>query len=327
MLNTRTLALLLAACPAATVAFRSASAYTPHLRLCMSSFSSSPSSTLTSSASTPIYAYLSVESTQTTARELLLSRTDQANQSAPFSVLAGSQGLGRGTNSRTWISPPDNLYLTVVVPSSKLLVPGAFPLSLVPLKVGTVVHSAITKVLPSAAAASVSLKWPNDVLVDGKKVAGVLIEMDRNCFLIGVGCNVGVAPTVAKEGRELGREAGRLLDYCYAEGDASNGNGTGSGNAHGIKPEGVKAIIAELADTITSDIHVWAENCEGTGDQVVEDFSRHVEFNRRIQMRTENGEGGGRGRWVTPLNLERDGRLRVRVEGGGVEILTSDYTI
>ncbi|GMI07841.1 hypothetical protein TrLO_g11584 [Triparma laevis f. longispina] len=264
-----------------------------------------PTSTLTSSASTPIYTFPVVESTQTTARELLLA----SSPPSPFSVLAESQDLGKGTNSRIWISPPSNLYLTVVVPSYKLLPPtNTFPLSLIPLKIGTIIHSAISRSLPPTSAASLTLKWPNDVLIDGKKVAGVLIEMDQNCFLIGVGCNVGVAPAVAKEGRELGREAGKLLDYVENTDDA-------------------KDVVTKLADYITSDIHAWADNCEGTGDTVVDYFARHVEFNKKIQMRTEQGEGGGRGRWVTPLNLETDGRLRVQAEGGGVEILTSDYMI
>lgn len=295
-----------------------------------------------------------MESTQTTARELLLA----SSPPSPFSVLAESQDLGKGTNSRIWISPPSNLYLTVVVPSYKLLPPtNTFPLSLIPLKIGTIIHSAISRFLPPTSTASLTLKWPNDVLIDGKKVAGVLIEMDRNCFLIGVGCNVGVAPAVAKEGRELGREAGKLLDYVENTDDA-------------------KDVVTKLADYITSDIHAWADNCEGTGDTVgeacdkskiltkflptpsvllsristhlhastlptntarlarrltsltrpVDYFARHVEFNKKIQMRTEQGEGG-RGRWVTPLNLETDGRLRVQAEGGGVEILTSDYMI
>jgi hypothetical protein len=59
---------------------------------------------------------------------------------------------------------------------------------------------------------------------------------------------------------------------------------------------------------------------------VVDEFARHVEFGKRIQMRAE-GQANPRGRWVTPIGMESDGRLRVQVEGGGVEVLVSDYMI
>ena len=54
------------------------------------------------------------------------------------------------------------------------------------------------------------------------------------------------------------------------------------------------------------------------------EFAAHVEFGKRIKVR---GEGGKEGRWVTPISLEPDGRLRVKEEGGGEELLVSDYLL
>jgi hypothetical protein len=47
--------------------------------------------------------------------------------------------------------------------------------------------------------ADIKLKWPNDVLINGRKVCGVLIEIEKNRMLIGIGCNVGSAPEVAHQ--------------------------------------------------------------------------------------------------------------------------------
>jgi biotin-(acetyl-CoA carboxylase) ligase len=91
------------------------------------------------------------------------------------------------------------------------------------------------------------------VLIEGKKVAGVLIEMDRGCFIIGVGCNVGVAPTVEKEGKELGRDSGKLLDFVEDKSAPSSSSSSSS------------SIVRSLADYISSEVHEWADNCEGTG--------------------------------------------------------------
>ena len=119
---------------------------------------------------------------------------------------------------------------------------GKFPLGLVPLKVGAVVRESIAAVMgPSA---SVRLKWPNDVLIEGKKVSGVLIEMDSGNFLIGVGCNVGVAPEVPKSGKEMGRESGRLLDWMGGEEGGLEGGAS------------TEEIVADLAASISSKVSI-----------------------------------------------------------------------
>lgn len=87
-----------------------------------------------------------------------------------LAVGAGVQTQGRGTRGRTWISKPGNLFITVVLPVARVPV----PLSLTPLRVGVVVAQAIA----ATTHAPVQLKWPNDVLVNQEKVAGVLIEGD-----------------------------------------------------------------------------------------------------------------------------------------------------
>ena len=100
-------------------------------------------------------------------------------------VLADGQTQGRGRNSRIWYSPPGvNLYFTVV------LFPPLDRLHYLPYVAGLSVARALEPLgIPS------ELKWPNDILVDGKKAGGVLIqtsiEQNRLQFaLAGIGINV-----------------------------------------------------------------------------------------------------------------------------------------
>ena len=103
-------------------------------------------------------------------------------------VLAESQTAGRGRMGRSWHSEPENgLYLSLVLRPS--LSPGFAPLFT--LGCAAALHNTVEKV----AGVEADIKWPNDILAGGKKVAGILAEiqadLDRIHFLIvGVGLNV-----------------------------------------------------------------------------------------------------------------------------------------
>lgn len=105
-------------------------------------------------------------------------------------VLADHQTRGRGRLGRRWESPPGrNVYLSVILRPS-MAATMAPQLTLV---AGVAVVETIRAWLPEAV-----LKWPNDVLVRGKKVAGVLVEMAArgeqvDFAVVGVGINVNMA--------------------------------------------------------------------------------------------------------------------------------------
>jgi BirA family biotin operon repressor/biotin-[acetyl-CoA-carboxylase] ligase len=111
-------------------------------------------------------------------------------------VTAGEQTAGRGRHRRTWISPSGNLYLSI------LLRPGC-PLRQT-AEAGFVAALALADTVAAVvgAVATVRCKWPNDVLVGGGKVAGILLETaseidGRVDFLVvGIGVNVTSAPAL-----------------------------------------------------------------------------------------------------------------------------------
>ena len=103
-------------------------------------------------------------------------------------VHADEQVAGRGRFGRTWFSPPGNLYLSVLLRLD--LPPARGPeLSFV---TAITVADAVDALLPKQNRAT--LKWPNDVLVNDGKIAGILIESVDDAQIIGIGVNVLEAP-------------------------------------------------------------------------------------------------------------------------------------
>jgi len=104
------------------------------------------------------------------------------NAAAIFVAETQTQGRGRGANA--WSSPQGSISLTITVPGIE-----ASRLGVLPLGVGAVVAGALRQV-----GARAFVKWPNDVLLDGRKVCGILCESSLVSaaarVFIGIGINV-----------------------------------------------------------------------------------------------------------------------------------------
>lgn len=121
-------------------------------------------------------------STNTIAKEA-------AKQGAPagLCVLAGAQTGGRGRRGRTWVSPPGGLFCTVLFRPA--LHPAQAPFF------GLCAASAVAGAIRTACGLPAEVKWPNDVLVHGRKVCGILVEMSAEAqeihwLVVGMGVNV-----------------------------------------------------------------------------------------------------------------------------------------
>lgn len=114
---------------------------------------------------------------------------DAARQGAPEGVvaLAHVQTAGRGRHGRTWVSRQGNLFLSILLrPRDPAL------LSLLPLAAGVAVVEAL-----GAGGVPARLKWPNDVLVSDRKLAGILAEAvtgagEVESVIVGIGANVNL---------------------------------------------------------------------------------------------------------------------------------------
>ncbi len=121
-------------------------------------------------------------------------------------VIADAQKAGRGRDGRVWESPEGGLYLSAVLRPTLPLV-DVPPMT---LAIGIGVCDAAR----SAGAAAV-LKWPNDVLVGGQKLAGVLVEAQSqggklDAVIVGIGVNLATAP--ADRSISLAEAAGRPIE-------------------------------------------------------------------------------------------------------------------
>jgi BirA family biotin operon repressor/biotin-[acetyl-CoA-carboxylase] ligase len=117
---------------------------------------------------------------------------EQARLGAPAwsVVMADRQTAGRGRAGHRWVSPPGNLFLSVLL---RPALPAAH-VTVLPLAAGL---AAVEAALDLGVEAR--LKWPNDVVVDGRKLAGVLVEGlsgagGLEAAVVGIGMNVGLDP-------------------------------------------------------------------------------------------------------------------------------------
>jgi BirA family transcriptional regulator, biotin operon repressor / biotin---[acetyl-CoA-carboxylase] ligase len=126
-----------------------------------------------------------VSSTASTNAEVAAAARD--GDAEGLVVIAEQQTAGRGRLDREWSSPARAAILMSVLLRPQVDV-AAWPL--IPLLTGLAVVEAVVGV----GGVEASLKWPNDVLVDGLKLAGVLVERVDDAVVVGVGVNVSTRP-------------------------------------------------------------------------------------------------------------------------------------
>ena len=120
--------------------------------------------------------------------------------------MGDAQSAGRGRLGRTWVSPGGaGLYVSIV------LRPDADVMSLVTIAAGV----AVSEGIEAATGLRPDLKWPNDVLIGGRKAAGILAEGSLRYVILGFGINILPAaypPEVAVRATSLEHELGRAVD-------------------------------------------------------------------------------------------------------------------
>jgi BirA family biotin operon repressor/biotin-[acetyl-CoA-carboxylase] ligase len=149
----------------------------------------------------------SVESTQN-----IVSAAGRRGEPEGFTVSADEQLAGRGRFKRAWVSPPGGSILMSV-----LFRPPPDVLPFVVMIAALAVRSAVIKAAPEL---KPEIKWPNDILLNGRKTCGILVETIRDepahtFSILGMGVNVNwdtaSDPEIAETATSLGRETGRVV--------------------------------------------------------------------------------------------------------------------
>ncbi|CAM5378475.1 biotin--[biotin carboxyl-carrier protein] ligase OS=Afipia felis OX=1035 GN=birA PE=4 SV=1 [Afipia felis] len=136
------------------------------------------------------YRLVSFESAGSTNAEALARL--RAGERGPLWLATAHQTAGHGRRQRAWISPPGNLACTVI----EMLQTDQAQAATLGFAAGLALEAALRQV--SGDAVSFRLKWPNDLLVNGAKLAGILIEAEATpeglAAVAGIGVNVVAAP-------------------------------------------------------------------------------------------------------------------------------------
>lgn len=205
-----------------------------------------------------------------------------ARRQAPHGTIAGAerQTQGQGRMGREWISPEgEGLYVTFILRPK--VAPQDSPLLTICLGL------AVAEALARVADLRTDLRWPNDVLVGERKLAGILVKYEDGAFLAGIGINM--EQSSFPDG--LGTPATSL---------AMEGR---SGVSRG-------ALLAQIAVLIDSQLHMLSE---GGKDRVIEMFSVVSSYARGKHVEVEFASSVERG--VTD-GLNEDGYLWLRLANG-----------
>ena len=213
-------------------------------------------------------------------------------------VVADEQTRGRGRLGRRWHSPPgESLYLSVVLrpPLPPHRVP---PLT---LAAGVAVAEALVGVLAAAGVAP-ALKWPNDVLLDGRKVAGILTEMSADLdhvhhLVVGIGVNLNT--------RAIPDELAAIATSVAAV-------------------RGEPVARADFAAALCARLEYWFDRFVADGaPPIVAAWKQHARF-FGTRVRATAGREATEG---VAEDLEDDGALRLRLDDGrSVRIVAGEVT-
>ncbi|NET23719.1 MAG: biotin--[acetyl-CoA-carboxylase] ligase [Okeania sp. SIO1H5] len=220
--------------------------------------------------------FKSVTSTQDQVRE-------HARRDEIWVGTADTQTFGRGSRGRNWQSDPGNIQLTCALPKNQV---GIATVSLLPLQAGWVV----VRLLKENGLEKVELKWPNDALIDGKKVAGILVEQSPYHYLVGIGLNVASHPPDSS----VATPATSLI----------------AGYPHLKKRELENSLIQQL-------VAFFLQPC--AEEEFLEQWRREMNWNRKYRVR---GEGGT---LVHPIDVNAQGHLLVEDSKGARRWLISEY--
>ena len=228
-----------------------------------------------------------VDSTNAEAR-----RRAEAGEAGPLWITARRQTAGRGRLGRTWETGAGNLAATLLTTTHRSPAEAAGIAFVAALAVADLALAQVPDAL-------VRLKWPNDVLVAGRKASGVLIESGRRpdgrlWLAIGVGVNLRSAPVAAD------RPATTLADHLRADVTAV------------LSPDAALEVLARAFDRRLATWETYGFEPIRTAWTARADLGRACQV--RLDLETLEGVAEA---------LEADGALRLKLGNGGVRRITA----
>jgi BirA family biotin operon repressor/biotin-[acetyl-CoA-carboxylase] ligase len=235
------------------------------------------------------------ESTQT----LALSLAEKYPSSDGTVIIAEQQTSGRGRENRKWLSPKGGIWLSVIlrpmIPTSKI--------NLLPFAAAVAVYDSIKK----TTRLNPKLRWPNDIMIEDKKVAGILIDvsmeaMQINYAIIGIGINVNVDSSAISSQLERAIKVTSLSDEL-----------------------GHKMSILDLTKEILQRLEYYYMQVKNNAPHtIIEQWKKRSDiFHRKIRVINKDGTIEG-----VVLDVDDDGSLLVRTNlRDNIKVVASDVRV
>lgn len=236
----------------------------------------------------PILLLEDTDSTNAEAR-----RRAEAGERGPLWIVARRQTAGRGRRGREWVSETGNLYATLLTTTRKAPAEAAQVTFVAALAAADLVCTFVPAPL-------VTIKWPNDVMIEADKVVGILVESGPHetgglWLAVGIGINLAEAPT----GTE--RPATSVAAHLR-------------GHVHAVPKS------ADAAEILADHFAIWMDRWETLGFQPILDAwvdrSRGLEGPCTARLGHETLEGMAEG-------VEADGALRLRLPDGSLRLISA----
>jgi BirA family transcriptional regulator, biotin operon repressor / biotin---[acetyl-CoA-carboxylase] ligase len=203
-------------------------------------------------------------------------------------AVTNHQTAGRGRQGRSWTDAAGTALLVSVL----LRPPGAGDLP----QLSLVCALAVAETVEQATSLAAQLKWPNDVMLDRRKVAGILLEGSGGAVVCGIGVNVNQTHDQLPQGTQAA--AGSLR--------------TVSGHEHDRA-----ALLADLLARVEARYETWKQS--GLAELHAGIGARNFLFGRRLQLDEQSGTGGV---------IRADGRLEVVLDSGEtVRVESGEVTV
>jgi BirA family biotin operon repressor/biotin-[acetyl-CoA-carboxylase] ligase len=223
------------------------------------------------------------ETGSTNAQALAKARE---GEHGPLWIVAHTQTAGRGRRGREWVSKPGNLYATLLLTEPA---PGARVAQL-SFVVALAVHDAIREAAP-ALGPGLKLKWPNDVLYGGAKLAGILLEGEGCAVAAGIGVNCAHHP--------------EATEYPATDLNTAGAHVTAAG------------LFTALSRVMVARISQWGRG-EGFAGIRADWLKRAEGVNGNVRVRLHDREFTG-----IFETLDETGRLIVRRSDGNTEVIAA----
>lgn len=233
-----------------------------------------------------LYFYDSIDSTNTQAKRLLAE-----GLSGKELITANEQTAGRGRQGRSFYSPKNTgIYYSYVFHPQKTLADAVF--------ITTAAAVSVIRAIERLSAVKPTIKWVNDVYVEGKKVCGILTEAVSDfengaleSVIVGIGINVSTASFPAE-----------LQDTAASLGDAS-------------------ITRAQLLNTAVEELVRVAEDLENPA--IMEDYKRHSAVIGKEITFIKNGTTTK----ATAIDIDEKGGLVVKTEQGTLTLSSGEITV